>query len=162
MPARRRRPRLLRFLRLRFGHRGGRGFAGMEIERDAVHAIAQSGRRRPVLEDVAEMAAAVAAMHLGAHHEKAAVALGFHRAIERRGKARPAGAAVEFGGGVEQRPAAAGAMIDAGGVFLVERAGAGALGAMLAQHAILLRREALAPFVVAERDLEFFVRLTLR
>ena len=45
----------------------------LEIHRHAVDAVAQAGRRRAVVEDVAEMAAAAAAMHLGAHHAVAAV-----------------------------------------------------------------------------------------
>ena len=45
-----------------------------EVQRHAVDAVAQAGRRRPVGEDVAEMAAAGGAMHLGAHHAVAAVA----------------------------------------------------------------------------------------
>ena len=56
--------------------------------------------------------------------------------------------------GVEQRLAAPGAMIDARIVILVERAGAGALGAVLAQYPVLRGGQALAPFLVAELDLE--------
>ena len=125
-----------------FARCGRRGLAGMKIERDAVHAIAQPGRLRSVVEDMAEMAAAALAMHLGASHEKAAVALGFDRVFKRLVKARPAGAAVEFGRGLEQRLAAPGAMIDARIVVLVERAGAGALGAVLTQNPVLLRGSA--------------------
>src|SRR6478609_4183912 len=53
----------------RFSLRNGSasGGAGREIHRDAVHAVAQAGRLRAVVEDVAEMAAATAAMHFGAH-----------------------------------------------------------------------------------------------
>src|SRR5947208_7761536 len=95
-------------------------------ERTAVHALALAGRRRTVLKNMPEMPAAMAAMHLGAHHEEAAVA-GFPDGVdERRPKARPPGAAVELGAGVEQRLAAAGAMVDSGSILLVEWAGAGA------------------------------------
>ena len=38
----------------------------MEHQRKAVHAVAQAGRLRTVVEDVAEMAAAAAAVHFGA------------------------------------------------------------------------------------------------
>src|SRR6185437_4780402 len=41
---------------------------GNEFHRHAVDAIAQMGRWRPILEHVAEMAAATAAMHFIAHH----------------------------------------------------------------------------------------------
>ena len=44
-------------------------------ESDAVDAVAQMRRRRPVLEHVAEMAAAGGAMHFGAHHAVAPVDL---------------------------------------------------------------------------------------
>src|SRR5580700_1845574 len=107
---------------------------------------------------MAEMPAAAAAMHLGAGHEKAAVGVGLDHLFERRREARPAGAAVELRAGVEQRLAAAGAVIDPGAVLLVERARPGALGAVLAQHAVLLGRQAPAPFLVAQRDLEILAR----
>src|SRR6266404_4676648 len=74
-----------------------RRLAGVKVERDAVQAIAQPGRLRPVLEDMAEMPAATAAMHLGAGHEEAAVSVGLDPILERRREARPAGAAVELG-----------------------------------------------------------------
>ena len=38
---------------------------GQELHGDAVDAVAQTGRRRPIVEDVAEMAPAAAAMHFG-------------------------------------------------------------------------------------------------
>src|SRR5262245_61261893 len=40
----------------------------LEVQRRGVDAVAQAGRRRPVGEDVAEMAAALGAQHLGADH----------------------------------------------------------------------------------------------
>src|SRR4029079_16854935 len=120
--------------------------------------VAQSGRFRAILENMAEMAAATPAMHLGAAHEKAAVGRCLDRLVERRPEARPAGAAVELGAGLEQRLTAAGAVIHAGVVLLVERAGAGALGAVLAQHAVLLGAEPVPPLLVAQRDLELALR----
>src|ERR1700726_4588680 len=111
---------------------------------------------------MAEMAAAAAAMHLGAGHEKAAVGVGLDHLFERRREARPAGAAVELRAGVEQGLAAAGAVVDPGAVLLVERARAGALGAVLAQHPVLLGRQAFAPLLVAQRHLECLVRLGRR
>ena len=56
----------------------------LEVHRHAVHAVALPGRAWPVVEHVAEMAAASAAMHLGASHEKAAVLSGTDRAFQRR------------------------------------------------------------------------------
>ena len=47
----------------------------------------------------------------------------------------------------------------AGALFLVERAGAGAFGAVLAQHVVLLRREAFLPFGIGEHELADHDRL---
>src|SRR5438270_559167 len=75
----------------------------MKHEAEAVDAIAKAGRLRPVVEDVAEMAAAAAAVHLGAQHAVGAVLgladIAFDGLIE----ARPSGAAFEFGFGGKQR-----------------------------------------------------------
>src|SRR5712691_2358419 len=80
-----------------------------EVHRHPVDAIAQMRRRRAVLEDVTEMAAAAAAMHLVAHHAVAGVGRFFDRPGFRVVEARPAGAALEFLFRREQRLAAAGA-----------------------------------------------------
>ena len=45
----------------------------MEHQRESVHAVAQAGGLRAVVEDVAEMAAAAAAMDFGAQHAEGAV-----------------------------------------------------------------------------------------
>src|SRR5579864_349987 len=87
--------------------RPGRG--RREFERHAVHAIAQARRFRPVVEDVAEMAAAAMARYRGAGHAERAVGGLVDRFVERRPKTRPAGAAFEFGLRREQRQVAAGA-----------------------------------------------------
>src|SRR5437016_8407243 len=94
---------LLRFVRF---------LARVKLERDAVHAIALTGRLRPVVEDMAEMPAATLAMHLGADHEKAAVGRRLGGSLKRRREARPAGAACELGPGVEHRMPESGAMVD--------------------------------------------------
>ena len=62
---------------------------GRECHRDPVHAVAQPGRRRTVLEDMPEMALAAAAMHLGPAHEEAAIGPRLDRAVDRRPKAPP-------------------------------------------------------------------------
>ena len=108
-------------LRAGFG-RYGRWFPGLEFERYAVHAIALTGRLRPVLEHMAEMPAAAAAMHFGSRHEQAAIGFGLDRIVERRPEARPPGAAVELGIRSEQRLPATGTVVDPGFVLLVERA----------------------------------------
>src|SRR3954454_18393729 len=74
----------------------------LEVHGDAVDAVAQMRRRRAVLEYVAEMAAAAAAMHLGAAKPVAAVGRALARARARIVKARPAGAALELLLGCEQ------------------------------------------------------------
>src|ERR1700738_262153 len=45
----------------------------VEHQRKAVHAVAQAGRLRAVVEDVAEMAAAAAAVDFGAQHAGGAI-----------------------------------------------------------------------------------------
>src|SRR5262245_57915142 len=100
------------------------------------------------------MAAAAPAMHLRAQHAPAAVRGGADGVVERLIEAGPASAAVELGGRGEQRQVAAGAVVHAGPILLVERAGEGALGAVLAQHIVLLGREQLLPLLVGLGDLE--------
>src|SRR6185503_9276387 len=128
------------------GRSSGRGYGGRrEFQRHAIHAVAQAGRLGTVVEHVAEMAEAAPAVHFGARHEKHAVGLGLDRLRQRLVEARPAGAALEFGVGGEQRQVAAGAGENAFAFFAIERARARALGAVLAQHGVLLGRQALAP-----------------
>src|SRR5260221_2193887 len=134
----------------------------LELHRDAVHAIAFAGRLRAVLGDVAEMAAAAAAMHFGARIDELVIGRRPHRAVERRPEARPTGAAVVLGVRREQLLVAAGANVDTGIVALVERARTGALGDVAAQHGVLLLAQALAPFGVAQVYLVGFVALGQR
>src|SRR5215468_3584502 len=127
----------------------------MEHQREAVHAIAQTGRLRAIVEDVAEMAAAAAAMHFRAPDAVGAV---FRRAdgvFERLVEARPPRTAFELGLGREQRQIAAGAGKNAFAVLLQQWARARPLGALSAQDLILLRRELGPPFRVRLLDLEF-------
>src|SRR5580693_3754815 len=108
--------------------------------------------RRAVVEDVAEMAAAAAAVHLGAHHAPAAVARGIDRARLRIVETRPAGAALELLLRGEQRLPAAGAIKRAGAFFVIERAAARPFGAVLAHDVELLGREQLLPLGFGVRD----------
>src|SRR6185312_2819753 len=126
----------------------------MEGQRQTVHAVTQAGRLRTVVKDVAEMAAAAAAMHFGAQHAKGAVRGGADRVLERLIETRPAGAALELGLRREQRQVAAGAGEDALTVLLQQRAGAWPLGALVAQYLVLLRRQLRAPFGIGLLDLE--------
>src|SRR5260370_39873736 len=85
------------------------GGAGGEEHRDAVHAIAQAGRSRTVVEDVAEMAAALRAMNRRPADAQRAVVRGADGVLQRLPETRPAGMAVELGRGREQSELGAGA-----------------------------------------------------
>src|SRR3981081_4296866 len=127
----------------------------MEDPRKAVHAAAHTGRLRPIVKDVTEMAAAAAAVNFSPQHPKGAV-LGLADGIgQRLIKKWPAGAALEFRLRGEQRQVAAGAGEDALAMLLEQRARTRALGALLAQDFILLRRQLRAPFRIGLFDLEF-------
>src|SRR5215469_5127446 len=104
------------------------------------------GRRRPVLENMAEMAAATAAMHLGANHAVARIRRGLHCSGLRIVEARPTSAALELGFGDEQLLLAAGAIERAGALFVIECAAPRPFGALLAHDVVLLRSEDFAPF----------------
>src|SRR5947208_2786615 len=103
---------------------------------------------------MAQVTAAVRAMNLKPGHEKAAVLGGADGALQRVPETRPASAAFELCPCVEQRLLAARANERARALFSVERAGAGALGAVLAQHLELLRVQRLLPLVLGMLDLE--------
>src|SRR3954470_22637351 len=85
-----------------------------EFEGDAVQAIAQAGRCRAVIEDVAEMRTATRAKHFVAFHPEAAV---FHTRDDSRNEwlceTGPARAGFELGIAGEQWRVAAGAMENA-------------------------------------------------
>src|SRR5689334_3881118 len=69
----------------------------LELQGDAVHAITLAGRLGTIVEDVAQMPAAAAAMHFGPRQEQLEVPRRLDRALDGREEARPAGAAVELG-----------------------------------------------------------------
>src|SRR6266851_8436943 len=127
----------------------------MEQQRKAVHAIAQTGRLRTIIEHVTEMTATTAAVHFVAQHAEGAVRRRADGVFERLVKARPSRAAFELRLGREQRQVAAGTGEDALAMFLQKRARAGALGALPPQDLILLRRQLRAPFRIGLLDLEF-------
>src|SRR6478752_981108 len=141
---------------------GRRGGSRTEYQRKAVNEVAQAGRFRPVVEDVTEMAAAAAAVNFGARHPEGAVFGLAHRVLERLVKTWPAGAAFEFRLRGEQRQVAAGAGEDALAMLLEQRARARALGALLTQDLVLLRRQLRAPFRVGLFNLEFLAGVCRR
>src|SRR5438270_828819 len=99
---------------------------------------------------MAEMSAALGAVDFGPRHAVLAILGGGDRVgTQRDEKARPPGAALEFRVGLEEGLPAAGAREGARPFFPVERAGARRLGAVLAEHAILIGRQRLAPVVFA-------------
>src|SRR5690348_7139731 len=100
---------------------------------------------------MAEMAAAATARHGRANHAEGAVLALVDRMLQRRPEARPTGAAFEFGLRRIKRQIAAGAAEGAVAMLIEKRAGERPLGALPAQHVKLLRRQKLAPFVVAVR-----------
>src|SRR5690606_18657287 len=89
-------------------------FRLVEVYRRRIDAIAQPRRPRSIGKDVAEMALAPCAAHLGTNHAVAGIAmLGDHRRVGGGGEARPAAARIIFGSAFEQLDAAAGATIGA-------------------------------------------------
>lgn len=89
-----------------------------------------------------KMAVAVCAVHLRAGHAMGGIgrgAKGTGNGIIERG---PAAATLVFRAGIEQRRATARATIFTGTLFIIQRAGTGALGPMFAQYAQLFRGQA--------------------
>src|SRR5689334_23959918 len=109
---------------------------GFEFQCDAIDAIAQMSRRRSVVEDMAEIAPAAAAVHLVAHHAVAVVRLAFDRARQRIVEARPAGPALEFHLGYEQGLVAGGTAKGAGALLAQQCAAPRHLGAVLAHDRV--------------------------
>ena len=106
-----------------------------------------------IREDVPEVGVAGRAAHFGAaHEERAIVVLVNGIRVLSLIKARPAGARFELCIGFEQRRVTAHAMECAVAFLLVERAAAGAFGAVFAGNAVLLWRQLLAPFSVSLFD----------
>src|SRR5262245_55588583 len=94
------------------------------------------------------MSTALRAMDLDAGHSIAVVGSGPDGALNRLVETRPTGAALELRIGREERLATSSAREGARAFFVVEWAGTGALGTMLAEHVELLGRERLFPFGV--------------
>src|SRR5207249_5517142 len=112
----------------------------------AVVAVALSGGRRAVVEDMPLVPSASGAMVFGARQEELEVALRLHPSFQRLEEARPAGAAVELRLRAEEREAAGGAEEGPLALLVVQRAGPRSLAGRLEEHGARLRLEALAPF----------------
>src|ERR1700712_1173509 len=127
----------------------------MKDQGKTVHAVAQAGRLWPVIEQMADMAATAAAVDFGPQHPEGAVFGLADRVVERLVKARPAGAALEFGVRGKQRQVAAGAGEGTLPMLPQQRTRTRPLGAVLTQDLVLLRRQLRAPFRIGLFDLEF-------
>src|SRR6266849_5230149 len=125
-----------------------------ELQGDAVHAVPKARGLGTIVEDVAEMPSAPAAVHFRANHEELAVGRSPDRSLEGGPEAGPARAAVELRVRGKERQVAAGAGIGAAPVLLVERARPGMLRAVLAQHPELLGRQEAAPLRLGPGDLK--------
>ena len=94
---------------------------------------------------MAEVAATAAAMDLGSGTEKSAIRFSADGVRKRFEEAWPACPAVEFDRRAIDRQGAAGANKGAFAIFLVQRRGAGALGALLAQDSVACRTKLALP-----------------
>src|SRR4029077_5695942 len=102
-----------------FKHLGDR----LEFQGDSIHAVALPSRLGPVVEHVAEMSAAAPAMHFRSWNEQAVIVGGADSVLDRREKARPASAAIEFGFGAKERQIAGRTSEQTGSMLVIERAG---------------------------------------
>src|SRR5262245_24036416 len=100
------------------------------------------------------MATAAGAMHFRARHQQQIVGRGADRVLERLPEAWPAGAAVVFGAGREQRQVAARADESPPALLVIERTRARNLRAVQTQHVVLRFGEDAPPLAVRLLDLE--------
>ena len=90
---------LIRRARLRRGQREEIDIPlsiGREIHRNSVDAVTQTGRCRPVVKDVPEMASTVCAMDLGSDHAEGSISGCLDGTLDRIIEAGPAGPAIEL------------------------------------------------------------------
>src|SRR6185369_14706619 len=107
----------------------GLGFVRLEIDGGGINAVAQAARAGAVLEDVAQVGAALLTHDLRADHEVAAVYSLLDVFRHCRGvEAGPAAARIELCLGTKQGRAAAAAVVVAGGPRIPVFAGEGPLG----------------------------------
>src|SRR5207245_1160217 len=134
-------------------HSGG-GARFLQLERAGVDAEALPGGVGAVVEDVSEVPAATLADDLGALHEKAVVGaeldvLGVLGFVE----AGPAGARLKLGPGVEELGAAPRTGVRPVLVGIHVLAGERSLGALLAEHVVLLGGQLRLPLLFCLLDL---------
>src|SRR4030095_9391509 len=116
-------------------------------------------RPRSIVEHVAEMTAAVLAVHFSANHEVAAILSCLDGVGHRCSKAGPPRSAVELRVGGKERLAAAGADEHAAAMFLIERTRSARLGAMTSQDLVLIAGQFLFPLIVGFLDVKVLAGL---
>lgn len=123
---------------------------GLELDGNAVHAVADVGRggKTLVLEDVAQMASTLGTGDLHALHAVAEVDVPFHSARNLIEKRRPPTAGVKLLVGREQRCAAASAVVDTVLEMLVIFTGAWWFRALLTQHVVLFLVQNPLPHII--------------
>src|SRR5687767_1408767 len=121
-----------------------------EFERDAVITVPEPRRFRPIVEDVPVVPSAPRAVILRARVEEVEILLRLEYRRYGREVAGPAGAAIVFHFGSEERQVAPGACINARALLVVEGTGSRPLGAFLTQDVVLHFVEAFAPLRVGE------------
>ena len=133
------------------------GGGGLEGHGNSVHAVAQACYLGAVVEHVAEMPAATAAMDLYADHAESRVPRRtYNLFVQWRPETWPAGAALELGLRRKHAVIAAGAGEDAWAMLIEERARKGPLGRALPQYRILIRLQQFAPFFIGMRHRKRF------
>lgn len=120
-----------------------------EFQRQAVIAVAPAGWFGAVIKNVALMAAATGAVVLGARIEETGILAGLYMIGDDAEEAGPASAAIVFHRRGEEWQLTGGTGECALAFFEVERATLGGFGPLFAEDVVLLRRQQLAPLVVA-------------
>jgi hypothetical protein len=128
-------------------------FLLVQFQSGGVDAVALAGGIRAVVENVAEVGVAAAALHLGTRHPVARVGFGLDRFLAGGSiETGPAGAGVIFRVGSKKRLAAANALVGAGRFGVRVLTSEGGLSSFLPGHIVLIRREFFLPVVFVLGD----------
>jgi hypothetical protein len=123
------------------GVRLSAGLFRLELQRNAIHAVAHSGGAGTVGEHMTEMASTACTVDFSSVHEQAPVDFGFNGRFERAREAWPTGSALEFRIRHKERLPASGTFERTLSLLGVQRTRTGRLGPVLPQHFKLLRRQ---------------------
>ena len=122
------------------------GIAWFEVENHTVDAVAQSGRRWAVGEDVAEMCLTCCATDFGAtHKERTVIVLTDRRAVCRLCVARPTCARIKLVVGLEQRLSATNTLEHASTLLVIEWARERSFRSVLTGDVVLFLSKLLSP-----------------